>query len=351
MSWLRRIVITVATNMQRTQRTTLLRLDDVPDIPVLDDAEESWSEAQRQQLAAAMLILSPEERRLCDRRYHGHWSIARLAEVEGVDESAMRKRLQRVRDKLRKEIEVSEQDRMPPEGIRTELPDKVVELLASPKLTDFPENPVGKTLELLRSVYDDFTELEVPEMFSISNAKKTIGTDAFYLQPNEMHHADGDRILRYDLTIPILLTAKYKNQSVRAWAAGKVYRRCQSDPKHLEAFHQAEALWIDKSGHIDAWQLAGKVLRSVDLLVPGSAVRIVPTKYPMCTQAWELEVELDGNWTEVLAWGIYTPSIVSRLGADPDLVSAVGVGYGLERLAMLRYRIDDVRKIELASIC
>jgi hypothetical protein len=43
-------------------------------------------------------------------------------------------------------------------------------------------------------------------------------------------------------------------------------------------------------------------------------------------------------------------TIVSRLGAAPDLVSAVGVGYGLERLAMLRYRIDDVRKIELAGI-
>jgi phenylalanyl-tRNA synthetase alpha chain len=350
LSWLRRIVITVAGNMQRTRRTTLLRLDDVPEIPVLDEAEESWSEAQRQQLAAAILTLTHEERRLCDRRYHGHWSIARLADAEGVDEPAMRKRLQRVRDKLRKEIEVSEQDRMPPEGIRTELPAKVVELLARPKLTDLPENPVGKTLELLRSVYDDFTELEVPEMFSISDAQTRIGTDAFYLPLDEMHHVDSDQILRYDMTIPILLTVKYKNQPVRSWAAGKVYRQCQSDPTHLEAFHQAEALWIDKSGRIDAWQLAGKILRSVDLLVPGSAVRILPITYPMCTQAWELEVEFDGDWKELLAWGVYTPSIVRRIGANPDLVSAVGVGYGLERLAMVRYGIDDVRKIELARI-
>ena len=52
----------------------------------------------------------------------------------------------------------------------------------------------------------------------------------------------------------------------------------------------------------------------------------------------------------VLAWGIYAPSVVSRLGANPDIVSAFGVGYGLERLAMLRYKIDDVRKIEVARI-
>jgi len=251
---------------------------------------------------------------------------------------------------LRKEIEVSEQDRVPREGMRSELPAKVVDLLARPKLTDFPENPVGKTLELLRSVYDDFTELEVPEIFSILDAERIIGKDGFYVQPHEIHHIDEDRVLRYDLTIPALLTVKYENKPVHAWSAGKVYRVCQSDPIHLEAFHQAEALWVDKSERIDAWQLAGKVLRSIDLVVPGSAVRILPIKYTMCTRAWELEVELDGNWTEVLAWGEYTPAIVSRLGANPDAVSAVGVGYGLERLAMLRYRIDDVRKIELARI-
>jgi RNA polymerase sigma factor (sigma-70 family) len=350
LSWLRRIVITVAMNMQRARRTTLLRLDDVPDIPVLDDVEESWSEAQRRLLAASILTLTPDERRLCDRRYHGHWSIARLAEEERVDESAMRKRLQRVRDKLRKEIEMSEQERMPREGIQSELPEKVIELLSRPKLTDLPENPVGKIQELLRTVYNDFTELEIPEIVSTSDVERRFGKEIFYLQPEEMHFVDGDRILRYDLSIPLLLSVKYENQPVRVWAAGKVYRRCQTDPMHLEAFHQAEALWIDEAGRVDGWQMAAKALRSVELLIPGSAIKIVPVKYPMCTQAWELEVEIDGSWHEMLAWGTYTPAIVSRLGADPDRFSAVGAGYGLERLAMLRYSIDDVRKVELARI-
>jgi len=79
LSWLRRIVITVASSMRQARRTTLLRLDDVPIVPVLDEAETSWSEGQRQLLAGALLTLTGSERRLCDRRYHGHWSTARLA--------------------------------------------------------------------------------------------------------------------------------------------------------------------------------------------------------------------------------------------------------------------------------
>ena len=174
-SWLRRIVITVALNMRRAQRFTLLRLDDAPDVPVLDEAETSWSELQRQRLAEALLTLTTEERQLCDRRYHGHWSTARLAEKAGVDEPAMRKRLQRIRDKLRKEMEVAEQRGIRSGEIRSDFPAHVVELLARPRLTDLPENPVGRTLELLRTVYADFAELDLTEIVDFAEARKTIG--------------------------------------------------------------------------------------------------------------------------------------------------------------------------------
>ena len=119
--WLRRIVITVALNMRRAGGSTLLCLDDVPDVPVLDEAETRWSEAQRQRLASALLTLTPEERRLCDRRYHGRWSTARLAsERRRRRQRSMRKRLQRIRDKLRKEMEVAEQRGIRPEEIGVE---------------------------------------------------------------------------------------------------------------------------------------------------------------------------------------------------------------------------------------
>jgi len=59
---------------------------------------------------------------------------------------------------------VAEQRGIPPDELRSDLPGKVVELLARPRLTDLPENPVGRTLELLRSVFSDFAEQALPEV-------------------------------------------------------------------------------------------------------------------------------------------------------------------------------------------
>jgi len=348
--WLRRIVITTALNMRRARRRTLLSLDDLPEVPVLDEAEQTWSDAQRHHLAGALLTLTSQERRLCDRRYYGRWTIARLASDAGVDEATMRKRLQRIRDKLRKEIEMAEQREIRPEEIGRDLPAKVVELLARPRLTDLPENPVGRVLEELRSVFADFVPSELPEVVDLQEARKTIADVAMYVDAGELHQLGDGRILRYDLTLPLLMTARCGGQPLRLWASGKAYRVCQVDATHLEAFHQAEAFWLDERAQLDPWRMTGKVLQSIDRVLPGRAVKVVPTRYPMCTQSWELEVEDEGKWVEVLAWGVFIDRIVAHVGGDPERHFAVGVGYGLERLAMMKYGIDDIRRIDIASV-
>ena len=348
--WLRRIVITGALNARRSRRVTLLRLDDVPEVPVLDEEESGWTEAQRSRLAGALLTLTPDERRLCDRRYHGHWSVPRLAQAAGVDDAAMRKRLQRVRDKLRKEIEVSEQRSIRPGDLAPDFPARVVELLARPELTDFPENPVGSTLEQLRAVYADCAEITLPEVIDVTEARKTIGDDAMYVEPQELHRIDANRILRYDLTLPLLLTVRYEGKPLRLWTAGKAYRDGRIDATHLDAFHQAEVFYLEERERLDAWRATAQVLQSVDRVLPGRSMKIVPTRYAMCSQAWELEVEQHGLWHETMAWGVYTDRIVRHLGADPARHVAIGIGYGLERLAMLKYDIDDIRKVETAQV-
>jgi len=92
------------------------------------------------------------------------------------------------------------------------------------------------------------------------------------------------------------------------------------------------------------------VLRSVEATMPGLPVRMMPTSYPMCSQAWDVDVEWNGRWWEVLAFGVFTDRVVSHLGADPAVHTAIGVGYGLERFAMVRFGIDDIRKIDESRV-
>jgi RNA polymerase sigma-70 factor (ECF subfamily) len=354
-SWLRRTVTTVALNLRRTRRATFLCLEETASAPVLDEDEEHWSESQRIRLATALLTLSSQERRICDRRYHGGWSIGRLAQDAAVDEATMRKRLQRIRHKLRQHIEAEEIEFMKERGIDPstftgKLPAKLVELLASPQLTDIPENPVGYMLEELRGVFPECVERELPETLNLDAAHQSVASDAMYVSPSELHRIDEHRILRYDLTLPLLLSLRYEGQPLRVRASGKVYRACQADATHLEAFHQLEAFWLDERSRLDPWGLTGRVLQSVDRTLPGRAVKIDPVQYPMCAQAWELSVDDQGQWTEVMAWGVFTDRIMSHLGGDPSRHVAMGVGYGLERFAMLRYGIDDIRRIDVARV-
>lgn len=352
--WLRRTVVTSALNVRRTHRVTLLNLDDSPNVPVLDAAEWRWSDAQRHRLAGALLRLSADERRICDRRYHGGWSLARLAQADDIPEPTMRKRLQRIRDRLRQfieaeEIEMTKEQGVDPTAIGARLPDKIIELLASPRLTDIPENPVGRMLGQLREAYPEFTEQALPEIVDVAQARD-IAQEAMYVMPSELHHVGATKILRYDLTLPLLLTVRYGGSPIRVWASGKTYRACQPDAMHLEAFHQLEVLWLDDRDKLDPWQLTGRVLQSVDRTLPGRPVKIMPVHYPMCSRAWEIGVEESGEWVEMLAFGVFTDRVVSHLGGDPARHTAMGVGYGLERFAMLRFGIDDVRKIDVARV-
>jgi RNA polymerase sigma factor (sigma-70 family) len=351
LSWFRRIVINAALDARRARvRRTFLQLDEAPEIPVLDETETRWTEGQRLRLARALMTLSSDERRLCDRRYHGGWTTARLAAGAGVDESAMRKRLQRIRDKLRKEIEMSERRLIEHTQVPGDLPAKIVELLARPQLTDLPESPVGQMLQALRGVFRGFTEREFPEVLDWNAAGGTIARDAIYIEPGELHRIDDSRILRYDLTLPLLMQVRYEGTPLRIFSSGKTYRACEPDPTHLEAFHQAEVFCLDERARLDKWQLMTLVLQSVEATMPGLPVRLTPTSYSMCSQAWDVDVEQHGRWWEVIAFGVFTDRVVSHLGADPKTHTAIGAGYGLERLAMLRYGIDDIRKMDVTNV-
>ena len=231
-----------------------------------------------------------------------------------------------------------------------DLPGSIVDLLARPRLVDLPENPVGMTVAELLAAFPGFRTVDLPEVVDLDEATKQLGGDAVYVDPSKLHRLDESRILRYDLTLPLLTGMRWEGQPLRLAAAGKCYRRESESATHLEAFHQLELFALDDRGNVDVWWLSGRILDAVNRVLPRAEVRVTPTDYPMCACAWSLDVRKDEEWIELLAWGQYADWVLRGIGADPSKQVGLGAGMGLERIAALKYGIDDIRKVAAARV-
>jgi RNA polymerase sigma factor (sigma-70 family) len=347
--YLRRIAIRTAYDVRRRQRTSFVSLELAPQLPVLDEREERWSEAQRVALGRALLSLGPEERRITERFYHGGWSLARLAQDAGIGEPAMRKRLQRIRDSLRKEIEMIEQHTSsgsPASNLST----RIVELLARPQLMDLPDNPVGNTVQRLLALFPEFERVATDELIDLERLRPHLTCDPVYVPQHQIFRTEDGKILRYDLTLPLLTLAQGRGVPLRLVSAGKVYRNEVESSTHLSAFHQLELLVLEEASKLDAWAFVGRALGALDVLLPGLPQRVYSTDYPFCKRAWDIGVELEGEYLELLGCGVYRDDVVRLLGGDPARHAAVGLGLGLERTAALRYRLPDLRTLESSRV-
>jgi RNA polymerase sigma-70 factor (ECF subfamily) len=351
-AWLRRIGVTIALNHMRTRRHTFVDVTIAETMP----AEESQSETRDKDdllsfLQRAMVGLPPDDRKVCERFYHGGWTAARLAESEGISAAAMRKRLERIRKQLRKEIEMNQQKRGHKEraGERSGpgLPERIIRMLSKPILTDMPENPVGAVWEIIRGAHSGHTEVQLAEIFGADELESVVG-EKISLVPSFAHRVDKERFLRWDLTAPMLLKSRELRSQDFLIAAGKVYRNELEDGRSLETFHQAEVLLI---GDRDEWKMMGPVTCFLDKLLPEARIRVEQMDFEMYTgRGWVVSALWRGVWEPVLAFARFRDEIVRAIGRDPQKISAVGVGMGLERIACLKYGIDDIRKVEAAQV-
>jgi len=71
--------------------------------------------------------------------------------------------------------------------------------------------------------------------------------------------------------------------------------------------------------------------------------RFEPYSWPFIEEGWELGVKTDGKWVHVLGAGMFTKEVISKAGHNPEQISAFGFGIGIERLAMIKYAIDNMK--------
>jgi phenylalanyl-tRNA synthetase alpha chain len=152
------------------------------------------------------------------------------------------------------------------------------------------------------------------------------------------------RLLRTH-TSPVQIRAlKSQPPPIRAVAIGRIFRHEELDATHENTFHQVEGLLVDRD--VSAAHLVW-VLRTVLRELFGREVetRLRPAYFPFVEPGFEMDMRFRGRWMEILGCGLVHPRVLAAGGADPETWSGFAFGLGVDRIAMLRHGIDDIRHL------
>ena len=177
--------------------------------------------------------------------------------------------------------------------------------------------------------YHNFTALNIPE-----NHPARAMHDTFYLNTNYLLRTH---------TSPIQIRSmETHGVPIKVIAPGKVYRR-DSDITHTPMFHQIEGLVIDKD--INFTHLKGMLHQFINTFYKRDMeLRFRPSYFPFTEPSAEVDIlSKDGSWLEILGCGMVHPKVLENLKIDPEVYTGYAFGMGVERLAMLRHEIKDIR--------
>lgn len=130
---------------------------------------------------------------------------------------------------------------------------------------------------------------------------------------------------------------------MRVLASGRCYRRDTVDATHAAVFHQIEFFAVDKN--ITFTDLRGTVQLFLEALFGDIEVRFRPSYFPFTEPSAEVDVRWQGQWLEVMGCGMIDPNVLKAVGCDPEVYSGFAAGLGVERLAMVQSKIDDIRRL------
>lgn len=208
-------------------------------------------------------------------------------------------------------------------------------------------HPVTRTIQRISALFADlgFTVAEGPEVEDEYYNFEALNIPAHH-PARAMHdtfYFDGGKLLRTHTSSVQIRFMENNPPPIRIIAPGRVYR-CDSDMTHTPMFHQVEGLLVGKDiafsdlmGHLDMF-----LQRFFDQ--DDVETRFRPSYFPFTEPSTEVDIRIGGGkWLEVLGAGMVHPEVFKSVGIDSQEYSGYAFGMGVERLAMLRYGVDDLR--------
>ncbi|MBL4598107.1 MAG: phenylalanine--tRNA ligase subunit alpha [Rhizobiaceae bacterium] len=200
--------------------------------------------------------------------------------------------------------------------------------------------------------YYNFTALNFPEGHPAREMH-----DTFFFNEGE----DGKRKVLRTHTSPVQIhTMESQEPPIRIVIPGKTYR-CDSDATHSPMFHQLEGLVVDKKSNIGNLKWVLEEFAKAFFEVDQVGMRFRPSFFPFTEPSLELDIQCDRSgkevkfgegtdWMEVLGCGMVHPNVLRSGGLDPDIYQGFAWGIGIDRLAMLKYGMPDLREFFDADV-
>ncbi|MGH7301511.1 MAG: phenylalanine--tRNA ligase subunit alpha, partial [Candidatus Rokuibacteriota bacterium] len=219
-------------------------------------------------------------------------------------------------------------------------------------------HPITRVTEEIIEVFEGlgFSVAEGPEVESdyYNFAALNFPADHPARDMQDTFHLAPDTLLRTHTSPVQIRTMKAQRPPVRIICLGKVYRRDLLDATHSPMFHQVEGLAVDR--HITMADLKATLqLFAREMFGPRSTVRFRPSFFPFTEPSAEVDVRCfkcggdgcrfckDSGWLEILGSGMVHPNVLRNVGYDPEEVTGWAFGMGIDRIALLKYEIDDIR--------
>ncbi|MCP8940611.1 phenylalanine--tRNA ligase subunit alpha [Alsobacter sp. SYSU M60028] len=174
--------------------------------------------------------------------------------------------------------------------------------------------------------------------------------DTFFFNPD----ADGERKVLRTHTSPVQIrTMMSQKPPIRVIIPGRTYR-CDSDQTHTPMFHQVEGLVIDKGSHLGHLKWILEEFCKAFFEVPHVKMRFRPSFFPFTEPSAEVDIQCSRkggeirfgegeDWLEILGCGMVHPNVIRNCGLDPDEYQGFAWGMGIDRIAMLKYGMPDLR--------
>jgi phenylalanyl-tRNA synthetase alpha chain len=173
--------------------------------------------------------------------------------------------------------------------------------------------------------------------------------DTFYLHSGPSTISPQPSTLLRTHTSSVQIRVMQKQQPpVRIIVPGRVYRRDNADATHNPTFHQVEGLYVDRN--VTVGDLKGTVeFVFKELMGPETRIRFRPHYFSYTEPSFEIDFssaltrKMGKEWLEIAGCGMVHPQVFENVGYDPEVWTGWAFGFGIERIAMIRYGINDIR--------